>query len=126
MSGLTARPYHALFSHRATVKQKSVCVSSSCAVLGARLRVNRNCCWTGTRTRDSRGKGLDVVARAFRGGPRRQLGDPSPLEEADDPALDIDSIRSPSVRLIDGEQKMVGIVSTSKAIEMAEDAGLDL
>ncbi|KAI3803100.1 hypothetical protein L1987_31249 [Smallanthus sonchifolius] len=44
----------------------------------------------------------------------------------DDPALDISGIRSSSVRLIDEEQNMVGVVSKSAAIQMAEDAELDL
>eukprot|EP00262_Sarcandra_glabra_P016508 TRINITY_DN540_c0_g1_i2.p1 TRINITY_DN540_c0_g1~~TRINITY_DN540_c0_g1_i2.p1 ORF type:complete len:272 (+),score=46.53 TRINITY_DN540_c0_g1_i2:127-942(+) len=43
-----------------------------------------------------------------------------------DPALDISSIRAPSVRLIDAQQNMVGVVSKSEAIQMAEDAELDL
>ncbi|KAJ9548397.1 hypothetical protein OSB04_020940 [Centaurea solstitialis] len=44
----------------------------------------------------------------------------------DDPALDISTIRSNTVRLIDDQQTMVGIVSKSAAIQMAEDAELDL
>lgn len=44
----------------------------------------------------------------------------------DDQALDVSSIRSASVRLIDEQQNMVGVVSKSQAIQMAEDAELDL
>ncbi|PPD67636.1 hypothetical protein GOBAR_DD35487 [Gossypium barbadense] len=44
----------------------------------------------------------------------------------EDQALDLSAIRSDSVRLIDEEQSMIGIVSKSQAIQMAEDAGLDL
>ncbi|KAI3711758.1 hypothetical protein L1987_70302 [Smallanthus sonchifolius] len=44
----------------------------------------------------------------------------------DDPALDFSSIRSSSVRLIDEEQNMVGIVSKTAAIQMAEETELDL
>ncbi|KAI3771899.1 hypothetical protein L6452_03071 [Arctium lappa] len=44
----------------------------------------------------------------------------------DDRALDISTIRSNTVRLIDDQQNMVGIVSKSAAIQMAEDAELDL
>ncbi|XP_076885058.1 translation initiation factor IF3-2, chloroplastic-like [Bidens hawaiensis] len=44
----------------------------------------------------------------------------------DDPALDISRIKSNNVRLIDEEQNMVGVVSKSAAIQMAEDAELDL
>ncbi|PWA69564.1 translation initiation factor 3 [Artemisia annua] len=44
----------------------------------------------------------------------------------DDQALDVNTIRSNTVRLIDDQQNMVGIVSKSAAIQMAEDAELDL
>ncbi|RVW96180.1 Translation initiation factor IF3-4, chloroplastic [Vitis vinifera] len=44
----------------------------------------------------------------------------------DDQALDVSSIRSASVRLIDEQQNMVGVVSKSQAIQMAEDSELDL
>ncbi|XP_030523642.2 translation initiation factor IF3-4, chloroplastic-like [Rhodamnia argentea] len=44
----------------------------------------------------------------------------------DDQALDISTIRSATVRLIDQQQNMVGVVSKSEAIQMAEDAELDL
>ncbi|KAH9654328.1 translation initiation factor IF3-4 [Citrus sinensis] len=46
------------------------------------------------------------------------------LEE--EQAFDIDGIRSNTVRLIDAQQNMVGIVPKSEAIQMAEDAELDL
>ncbi|KAF8035598.1 hypothetical protein BT93_C1587 [Corymbia citriodora subsp. variegata] len=44
----------------------------------------------------------------------------------DDQALDVSTIRSATVRLIDRQQNMVGVVSKSEAIQMAEDAELDL
>ncbi|KAG6676391.1 translation initiation factor IF3-4, chloroplastic [Carya illinoinensis] len=44
----------------------------------------------------------------------------------DEKALDISTIRSATVRLIDDKQNMVGLVSKSEAIQMAEDAELDL
>ncbi|XP_031481526.1 translation initiation factor IF3-2, chloroplastic-like [Nymphaea colorata] len=43
-----------------------------------------------------------------------------------DSATDLSTIRSSSVRLIDAQQNMVGVVSKSEAIQMAEDAELDL
>ncbi|KAJ4709546.1 Translation initiation factor IF-3 [Melia azedarach] len=43
-----------------------------------------------------------------------------------DEAFDIDGIRSTTVRLIDAQQNMVGIVPKSEAIQIAEDAELDL
>ncbi|OAY31825.1 translation initiation factor IF3-4, chloroplastic [Manihot esculenta] len=47
-------------------------------------------------------------------------------ESDDEQALDISSIRSSTVRLIDQQQNMVGVVPKSEAIQMAEDAELDL
>ncbi|KAE9602362.1 hypothetical protein Lal_00049933 [Lupinus albus] len=47
-------------------------------------------------------------------------------DDDDEEALNISSIRSGTVRLIDQAQNMVGVVSRSQAIQMAEDAELDL
>ncbi|CAO2841614.1 unnamed protein product [Amaranthus hypochondriacus] len=44
----------------------------------------------------------------------------------DDDALDLSSVRSDKVRLIDEQQNMVGVVSKSDAIRRAEDLELDL
>ncbi|KAL8149631.1 translation initiation factor IF3-2, chloroplastic-like [Apium graveolens] len=44
----------------------------------------------------------------------------------DDQALNISSIRSDTVRLIDEKQNMIGIVSKNEALQRAEDAELDL
>ncbi|XP_024979438.1 translation initiation factor IF3-2, chloroplastic-like [Cynara cardunculus var. scolymus] len=63
------------------------------------------------------------------GGGYSRQGDsrrPKKNSSDDDPALDISSIRSSTVRLIDEEQNMVGVVSKTAAIQMAEDAELDL
>ncbi|KAL5699016.1 Translation initiation factor IF3-2 [Ranunculus cassubicifolius] len=43
-----------------------------------------------------------------------------------DPAVDISTIRSAVVRLIDDKQNVVGVVSKSEAVQMAEEAELDL
>ncbi|KAJ8434344.1 hypothetical protein Cgig2_019971 [Carnegiea gigantea] len=43
-----------------------------------------------------------------------------------DEGLDLSSVRSDTVRLIDEEQNMVGVVSKSEAISRAEEAELDL
>ncbi|KAI3513889.1 hypothetical protein L1887_12111 [Cichorium endivia] len=48
------------------------------------------------------------------------------LSSDDDQALDVSTIRSNTVRLIDDQQNMVGIVSKTAAIQMAEEAELDL
>ncbi|GLT80482.1 hypothetical protein SLA2020_519200 [Shorea laevis] len=47
-------------------------------------------------------------------------------DSEDDQFFDLSGIRSNSVRLIDEQQNMVGVVSKSEAIQMAEDAELDL
>ncbi|XP_073285093.1 translation initiation factor IF3-2, chloroplastic-like [Primulina huaijiensis] len=44
----------------------------------------------------------------------------------DDKALNISSIGSSTVRLIDEQQRMVGLVSKAQALQMADDAELDL
>ncbi|KAL6541085.1 Translation initiation factor IF3-2, chloroplastic [Orobanche minor] len=65
-----------------------------------------------------------ISARYGGGGAGGGFQTPKPSKE--DEALDISSIESVNVRLIDEQQKMVGIVSKSQAIQMAEDAELDL
>ncbi|XP_021756778.1 translation initiation factor IF3-4, chloroplastic-like isoform X1 [Chenopodium quinoa] len=44
----------------------------------------------------------------------------------DDQALDISTVRSDKVRLIDEQQNMIGVVSKGEAIRRAEDSQLDL
>ncbi|GMP35933.1 hypothetical protein CsSME_00008202 [Camellia sinensis var. sinensis] len=44
----------------------------------------------------------------------------------DDQALDMSTVRSDTVRLIDAQQNMVGVVSKNEAVQMALDAELDL
>ncbi|PIA45924.1 hypothetical protein AQUCO_01600280v1 [Aquilegia coerulea] len=43
-----------------------------------------------------------------------------------DPAVDMSTLRAGTVRLIDADQNMVGLVSKDEAIQMAENAELDL
>ncbi|CAK7338163.1 unnamed protein product [Dovyalis caffra] len=67
-----------------------------------------------------------VVTSRF-GGPRSyDSRRPRKGDSDDDQALDISRIRSASVRLIDQQQNMVGVVSVREAIQMAEDAQLNL
>ncbi|XP_065849380.1 translation initiation factor IF3-4, chloroplastic [Euphorbia lathyris] len=47
-------------------------------------------------------------------------------DSEDDQALDLSTIRSSTVRLIDQQQNMVGVVPKGQAIKMAEDSELDL
>ncbi|BAT76162.1 hypothetical protein VIGAN_01412600 [Vigna angularis var. angularis] len=47
-------------------------------------------------------------------------------ETDDDQALDLSTLRSDTVRLIDQNQNMVGVMSIDDAIQMAEDVELDL
>ncbi|KAK1292389.1 hypothetical protein QJS10_CPB17g00173 [Acorus calamus] len=64
----------------------------------------------------------------FRPGPggSRRSRDARTAEYEYDAAVDISSISSSSVRLIDAQQTMVGVVSKSEAIQMAEEAEQDL
>ncbi|XAR51130.1 hypothetical protein NMG60_11005677 [Bertholletia excelsa] len=69
---------------------------------------------------------LSISAR-YGGGPSRpDSGRTRQSNFGGDQALDISGIRSDTVRLIDEQQKMVGVVSKSEALQMAEDAELDL
>ncbi|KAG9455907.1 hypothetical protein H6P81_000415 [Aristolochia fimbriata] len=56
----------------------------------------------------------------------RRSRDSRQKDTGSDSALDISTIKSANVRLIDAEQNMVGIVSVDEAIQKAEDAELDL
>ncbi|KAG4929762.1 hypothetical protein AAZX31_17G070200 [Glycine max] len=64
------------------------------------------------------------------GGPPRSPNDSrfrkSSDSDDDDKALDLSTLRSDTVRLIDQSQNMVGVVSIDDAIQMAEDVELDL
>ncbi|XXG64568.1 hypothetical protein AAC387_Pa05g2479 [Persea americana] len=73
-----------------------------------------------------------TITARYGGGFRPNFGDsrrPRDTRQSDfdpDPALDLSTIRSPSVRLIDAQQNMVGIVPKREAVQLSEDAGLDL
>ncbi|CAN1223678.1 Translation initiation factor IF3-2, chloroplastic [Linum grandiflorum] len=56
------------------------------------------------------------------GGGRSQKND----NDDDDQALNVSAVRSATVRLIDENQNMVGVVPKSEAIRIAEEADLDL
>ncbi|OIS97245.1 PREDICTED: uncharacterized protein LOC109234526 [Nicotiana attenuata] len=66
-----------------------------------------------------------TVSARYGGGGGRGNFRPPPRSD-DDEALDISSIRSDKVRLIDEKQNMLGIVSKMEALQKAEDASLDL
>ncbi|KAJ6925198.1 Translation initiation factor IF3-4 [Populus alba x Populus x berolinensis] len=68
------------------------------------------------------------VITSHYGGPR-SYGDsrrPRKSDSDEDQALDKSRIGSATVRLIDQQQNMVGVVSVREAIQMAEVAELDL
>ncbi|WCJ30135.1 Translation initiation factor 3 protein [Euphorbia peplus] len=68
------------------------------------------------------------IVTARYGGPRPS-GDSRRSRKGDsddDQALDMSTIRSSTVRLIDQQQNMVGVVPKGQAIKMAEDSELDL
>ncbi|KAH7569251.1 hypothetical protein JRO89_XS06G0131300 [Xanthoceras sorbifolium] len=78
----------------------------------------------------SRHNSISVTARYGGGGGRRFSGPADSRRRQndvdEDQAFDIDGIRSDTVRLIDDKQNMVGVVRKREAIQMAEDAELDL
>ncbi|KAL2464343.1 Translation initiation factor 3 protein [Forsythia ovata] len=67
-----------------------------------------------------------IVSRYGGGGGGGGGGSSRRPKSNDDQALDISSIRSDKVRLIDQQQNMVGIVSKGEALQMADKAELDL
>ncbi|KAK7291942.1 hypothetical protein RIF29_07509 [Crotalaria pallida] len=80
---------------------------------------------------DSSSLSLNVTSRYGGGGSSSRSYDnfrrkSNNNDDDDEQALDISSLRSSSVRLIDQAQNMVGVVPTNQAIQMAEDAELDL
>ncbi|XP_047310347.1 translation initiation factor IF3-4, chloroplastic-like [Impatiens glandulifera] len=68
---------------------------------------------------------FSISARYGGRGAPSQSRAPSRASDYDE-ALDISSIRSDTVRLIDEQQNMVGLLTKREAIKMAEDAELDL
>ncbi|XP_020266553.1 uncharacterized protein LOC109842046 [Asparagus officinalis] len=60
------------------------------------------------------------------GGRASGRGIPGFVDPDYDPALDLDRIESNSVRLLDQEQSMIGVVSIDEAIQMADDSELVL
>ncbi|KAJ6746218.1 TRANSLATION INITIATION FACTOR IF-3 [Salix koriyanagi] len=69
-----------------------------------------------------------IVITSRYGGPR-SYGDSRRARKSDsddEQALDISRNRSATVRLIDQQQNMVGVLSVREAVQMAEDAELDL
>ncbi|XP_072953003.1 translation initiation factor IF3-2, chloroplastic-like [Typha angustifolia] len=79
---------------------------------------------------------LAVVARYGGGGyrpsggsgnsRRRTQGDGRGADQDYDASLDLDRVKSSSVRLLDEQQNMVGVVSLNEAIRMADDSDLIL
>ncbi|KAH6772315.1 Translation initiation factor 3 protein [Perilla frutescens var. frutescens] len=67
-----------------------------------------------------------ISARYGGGGGGGGGGPPRRSKPSEDEALDFSLIKSDNVRLIDQQEKMVGIVSKAQAFQMAEDAELDL
>ncbi|XP_020080198.1 uncharacterized protein LOC109703883, partial [Ananas comosus] len=57
---------------------------------------------------------------------RRPQGDARVADPDYDPALDLDRVKSSTVRLLDEQQNMIGVVSKNEAIRMANDADLIL
>ncbi|CAN6563920.1 unnamed protein product [Malus baccata var. baccata] len=100
---------------------------------GGLLRFNSSCFINSSSFSSFSSTSSRITAR-FGGGPgprynnssndsrRSRKGDPSDEDEA----LDISSVKSDTVRLIDAKQNMVGVVSKSEAIRLADEAELDL
>nr|DAD45333.1 TPA_asm: hypothetical protein HUJ06_003563 [Nelumbo nucifera] len=128
MAGITSSlPFKTLVSERTTPSilflsslESKLCGIRLCNLYLAKIDCSRS---------SSVAPQVSITARSSgywsSGETRRPRGNRKAEFEADS-ALDISSIRSPSVRLIDEQQNMVGVVSKSEALQMAEDAELDL
>ncbi|XP_061373165.1 uncharacterized protein LOC133315511 [Gastrolobium bilobum] len=64
--------------------------------------------------------------QGLKAGSKKQKYHSRPSDSDKDRSLRISSLRSASVRLIDANQNMVGVVSKIQALQMAQDAELDL
>ncbi|OVA11026.1 Translation initiation factor 3 [Macleaya cordata] len=133
MAGITIPfPCKPLFSRRTTPPPLPFSLSSlESSITGVRLSYLKNfpkidsicsVCCTSQSTITARFGGYRPPPRPNQGRPREKRQ----TEVEADPSLDISSVRSASVRLIDANQNMIGVVSKSEAIQMAEAAELDL
>ncbi|XP_010265524.1 PREDICTED: uncharacterized protein LOC104603245 [Nelumbo nucifera] len=129
MAGLTSSfPFKPFLSQR--TPPSTLCLSPlESKLLGIRL-CNPNSARIDCSASLSFAPQVSITARfgGYRPSPGniRRSRDTRKAEFEADSALDMSSIRSDSVRLIDEQQNMVGVVSKSEAIQMAEDAELDL
>ncbi|KAJ4959078.1 hypothetical protein NE237_026189 [Protea cynaroides] len=131
MAGITSSfPFKMVVSQRTTRTNPLYFSSLESKLFGVRFSnpnlVKFDCC----RSFPSASQ-LSVTARSgggYRVGPgdSRRSREAKQANSSADSSLDISSIRSASVRLIDGQQNMVGVVSKTAAIQMAEEAALDL
>ncbi|XP_077238159.1 translation initiation factor IF3-2, chloroplastic-like [Tasmannia lanceolata] len=136
MAGITSFPLKPTLRRRRTTATPSSQSPIDSKLCICRIRLLNNPNFTSiycVRSVSASTPRSSITAR-FGGGIRPNQGDSRRSREREtrraesdlDPALDISSVRSPSVRLIDGQQNMIGVVSKSEAIRMAEDAELDL
>ncbi|XP_028949725.2 translation initiation factor IF3-2, chloroplastic-like [Malus domestica] len=125
-----------MLSSRATTSKPTPCPLSLSSAeskhFGGLLRFNSSCFVNSSSFSSLSSTVCSRITARFGGGPRydnssndsrrSRKGDSSNEDEA----LDISSVKSDTVRLIDAKQNMVGVVSKSEAIRLADDAELDL
>lgn len=128
MAGLTSIPFKPLISRPKHLSLSSVEPSlSKLRIFIPNIRSNSRPSRGPITARFGGGGSRPYFPRPSGGGGNRRPNPTIPSdEEKDDEALDLSTIKSDIVRLIDQNQKMVGIVSKTEAIQMAEDAELDL
>ncbi|GMI89073.1 SVR9-LIKE1, Initiation factor 3-4 [Hibiscus trionum] len=119
MAGITSSFPFKIIPTRPTKTTPLLLSSLESKLHGIRFRV------PDTVSSDSLHCSASITAR-YGGGDSRSSAPGRSKKNDDDQALDLSVIRSDSVRLIDEQQNMVGVVSKSQAIQMAEDAELDL
>ncbi|XP_022937979.1 translation initiation factor IF3-4, chloroplastic-like [Cucurbita moschata] len=141
MAGLTARfPFKPLLSHSSASPTTSAAAPSSSATATpirtsiSPLPLSSSSKSNAFRFRLHNSNSLHLLFTtstrstvvAQYGGGSRPSGPADSKRFDDGLGVDISAIRSNTVRLIDAQQNMVGIVSKAQAIQMADDAELDL
>ncbi|CAN1328643.1 Translation initiation factor IF3-4, chloroplastic [Linum perenne] len=121
MAGLTCAGAFPFTPVRTAGKSTNLLPSFDSNLFGLRFHIStRESLLYSPSSRKFTGSSL-IVASRYGGNNRAPQNEPD-----DEQALDISSVRSATVRLIDEDQNMVGVVSKNEAIQMAEAAELDL
>ncbi|KAF5742093.1 translation initiation factor IF-3 chloroplastic-like [Tripterygium wilfordii] len=124
INGTRSFPFHSLAPPTTKMKPSPLSLSPCEFRLFGPCLNNQSLCRQNSPLSLSYSSSKSAIKSRYGGGGPQHSKRKSNKEE--DQALDIFSISSATVRLIDQQQNMVGIVSKNEAIQMAEDEELDL